>query len=280
MPPDQGHASYGPVRDPSLGATQSVFDWLDLLLREGRPLRRNVIVHPLRPEHPLRTPQMPARSGLWASRACYPVEPQRHRRAARPTGEIPRTNLCNRLVVTSTLGVTSFPSSGLSPFRPPRSSSCFRLGGSPAFCPRPSSAALVGHFWRPQPWVSRAVGAAPPSCCRTVSPERTRGVPRSGPVGFVGPTRARWSGSQTPHVAARIVGPASRAHPQEPGPASPCPNQRARLFESEAPSTSKSHRRCPSSRPSTDRMGRHWYPGLAARDPASDMRSRSNPEER
>jgi len=73
MPPDQGHSSYGPVRDPLPSATQSVFDWLDLLFREGRPLRRNVIVHPPRPEHPLRKPQMPALSGLWASRACYPV---------------------------------------------------------------------------------------------------------------------------------------------------------------------------------------------------------------
>jgi hypothetical protein len=96
-------------------------------------------------------------------------------------------------------------------------------------------------------------------------------------VGVVGPARARWSGSQTPHVATRSLCPASRAPLREPGPASPHPNQRMRIFEPEAPSTSKSHRRRPGLRPNDDRMGRHWYPGFATEGPASDMLSRPHP---
>lgn len=109
-------------------------------------------------------------------------------------------------------------------------------------------------------------------------PPKGRAVSRAAVrVGFVVPPRTRWSDSQTPHVATRSLRSASRAHPREPGPASPHPNQRVRLFEPEAPSTSKSHRRRPSSRPNDDRMGRHWYPGFAASGPASDTRSRPNP---
>jgi hypothetical protein len=100
---------------PVTWVTQSAFDWLDLLFREGRPPRRNVIALPVRSEHPVRTPQMPAQSGLWASRTCYPTEPQQHRRAARSMRQMPRTNLCNRLVVTSTPRATPFPAFRLSP---------------------------------------------------------------------------------------------------------------------------------------------------------------------
>jgi len=38
-----------------------------------------------------------------------------------------------------------------------------------------------------QPWVGRAVGAAPASCYRTVTPEGTRGVPRRNPSGLCRP---------------------------------------------------------------------------------------------
>jgi hypothetical protein len=126
---------------------------------------------------------MPAPSGLWASRACYPIGPMRHWRGACPMREIPLANLCNRLVVTSTLGVTPFPSFGLSPSCSPRSSSCFRLGGIPVIGPRPTSTPLDGHRWRPQPWVGHAVGAAPASCYPTITPMGIRGVPRQSPSG-------------------------------------------------------------------------------------------------
>jgi hypothetical protein len=141
-------------------STQRTFDWLDLPFREGRPPRLNVIVCPLRPEHPLHEPQMPALSGLWASRACYPVEPQRHWRAARSTREMLLTNLCNRLVVTSTLGVTPSPSPGLSPSYPPRTSSSFRLGGEPSLLPE----AILGDAGLPL-LASPALGRPRSWCC-------------------------------------------------------------------------------------------------------------------
>jgi len=169
------------------------------------------------------------------------------------------------------------PSSGLSPFRPPRSSSCIRLGGSPAFHSRPSSATLNCHCWLSSLGSAAQLVLRRPAATEP-SPPKGRAVSRAAiRAGFVVPTRTRWSGSQTPHVATRSLRSASRAHPREPEPASPHPNQRERLFEPKAPSTSKSHRRRPSSRPNDDRMGRHWYPGFAASGPASDMRSRSNP---
>jgi len=69
-------------------------------------------------------------------------------------------------------------------FRPPRLSSSLRLGGSPVFRPRPSSATLDCHCWRLQPWIGHAVGAAPASCCRTITPAGMRGVPRCSPSGL------------------------------------------------------------------------------------------------
>jgi hypothetical protein len=126
---------------------------------------------------------MPAQSGLWASRACYPTELQRHRRAVRPMGEVPLANLCNRLVVTSTPGVTPSPSLGLSPSCPPRLSSRFSLGGSPAIRPWSSSATLDCHCWRLQPWVGHAVGAAPAGCCPTITLCRDARCPTLGSSG-------------------------------------------------------------------------------------------------
>jgi len=237
-----------------------------------------MIVRPLRPEHPLRKSQMPAQSGLWASRACYPTELQRHRRAVRSTEEMPLANLCNRLVVTSTLGVTPSPSIGLSPFRPPRPSSRLRPGGVPSLRPE----AFLGSAGWPL-LASPALGRPRSWCCAgqllpAHHPSQGCAVSRAAArAGLVNPTRARWSGSQAPRVATRSLCPASRAPPREPGPASPHPNQRMQIVEPEAPSTNRSHRRRPSLRPNGDRVGRHWCPGFATGGPASDMLSRSNP---
>jgi len=128
-----------------------------------------------------------------------------------------------------------------------------------------------------QPWVDRAVGAAPASCYQTLTPEGMRGVPRLGSSGLCRPASSPMV--RLADAPCRYPQPssASRAHPREPEPASSHPNQRVRLFELKAPSTSKSHRRRPSSRPTDDRMGRHWYPGFAASGPASDTLSRPNP---
>jgi len=196
--------------------TQSTFDWPDLPFREGRPPRRNVIVCPLRPEHPLRKPQMPALSGLWVSRACYPVEPQRHWRAARPTGEMPQTNLCNRLVVTSTLGATPFPGFRLSPCdrrEPPQASFWVGAQLSARSLPRRRWIAIAGSpaLDRPRSW-----------CCAgqllpNHHPRRDRGVPRCSPGG-----RYRPSSSSMIRLAD-----APCRYPQ-PVPGIPSPSARAR----------------------------------------------------
>jgi len=102
----------------------------------------------------------------------------------------------------------------------------------------------------------------------------SRAVARPGLLSL---SRARQSGPQTPHVAQRGRRSASRARPQEPGPASAHPNQRMGFREPEAPSTNKSHRHCSSFRPSCDRMGRHRCLGLAAEGPASNTLSRPVP---
>jgi hypothetical protein len=148
---------------------------------------------------------MPALSGLWASRACYPVEPRRHWRAVRPTGEMPRTNLCNRLTCHEYPRSHPFPSSGLSPFRPPRSSSCIRLGGSPAFRPRPSSATPDCHCWLSSLGSAAQLVLRRPAATRP-SPPKGRAVSRTAVrVGVVVPPRTQWSGPQTPHVATRSL---------------------------------------------------------------------------
>lgn len=166
---------------------------------------------------------MPAQSGLWASQTCYPIELQRHCRAARPMGETPLANLCNRLVVTSTLGATPFPSLGLSPSCPPRRSSSLLLGGSPAICPKPSSATLDCHCWRLQPWVGYAVGAALASCYQTITPMGMRGVPRPSPSGRCRPcscpmTRIADALCRFPQAVPGIPSPAARARARVPAP--------------------------------------------------------------
>lgn len=221
--------------------------------------------------------QMPAQSGLWASGACYPVEPQRHWRAARSTGEMPLTNLCNRPSCHEYPRSHAIPKLGALTLSP----AAILLVLPPGWEPSLLLEAILGDaglpllaspaLGRPRSW------SAPPAATRP-SPQQGCAVSRAAArVGVVDPPRARWSGPQTPRVATRSSCPASRAVPRGPGPASPHPNQRMRLFEPEAPSASKSHRRRPSSRSNGDRVGRHWYPGFAAVGPASDMLSRPYP---
>lgn len=113
---------------------------------------------------------MPAPSGLWTSRACYPVELQRHRRAVRPMGEMPRTNLCNRPScheyprrhAIPKLRALALPTTAILLVHP--------SGWEPSLLPE----AILGDARLPllalQPWVGRAVGAAPASCYQTFTP--------------------------------------------------------------------------------------------------------------
>jgi len=96
---------------------------------------------------------------------------------------MPRTNLCNRPSCHEYPRSHAIPRLPAFTFCPPRTSPSLRLGGSPAFCPRPSSATLDCHCWRLQPWIGHAVGAAPASCYRTITPEGIRGVPRRSSCG-------------------------------------------------------------------------------------------------
>lgn len=95
--------------------------------------------------------------------------------------EIPRTSFCSRLVVTSILRNTPFPSLRLSPPGPPRlfspsgSSGDSVLGGAlnPGSAGRPSL--VVPALDSP------AVGAASASCYRIVPPTGMEGVPSKRP---------------------------------------------------------------------------------------------------
>jgi hypothetical protein len=276
IPPDQSHSSHEPVkaRDPRDSGYLRLAR-PSLSRRKTASAKRNRLSAAVRTPSSQAPDARPVRVvGLAdllsrraaAAPACRPLHgTDASNQSLQPTSchEYPESHAIPRLPAFAV--------------RLPRTSSCFQLSGSPAFRPRPPSAALDCHCWRFQPWIDRAVGADAASCYRTITPEGVRGVPPFGSGGRFRPARARWPDSQTPHVATHGLYPASRARPREPGPASPQPNQRMRLRKPEAPSTSKSHRRRPGLRPNGDRMGRHWYPGLAAKGPASDMRSRPNP---
>lgn len=174
----------------------------------------------------------------------------------------------------------------------PRSHATSRLWAF-AFCPprpsrascwvgaQPSARAFLGDAELPL-LASPALDRPRSWCCTgrlrpNRHPKGSRGVPRSSPTRpsqpnsspTIRPTDAPCRSARTMlGIPSTTAGARTRsAHP----------NQRMGLCEPEAPSTDKSHRRRPSSRPDGDRMSRHRYPGLAAEDPASDTLSRSIP---
>jgi hypothetical protein len=84
---------------------------------------------------------------------------------------MPLTNLCSRLVVTSTRWNASLPSSRLSPVRPPRPASRFPSSLRPSFH-APSSTATADGRCRPLRTLgSGAVGAAPPAAASATAPK-------------------------------------------------------------------------------------------------------------
>jgi hypothetical protein len=124
---------------------------------------------------------------------------------------------------------------------------------------------------RPRSW------CCPASCYPIITPVGMRGVPRRSSSEPCRPTpspmiRPADAPCRCPRPLPGIPGSAAGARTRL-----PAPQPGMRFFEPEAPSTSKSHRRRPGSRPNGDRMGRHRYPGFAAEGPASDMLSRPNP---
>jgi hypothetical protein len=193
---------------------------------------------------------------------------------------MPLTNLCNRHVVTSTLGVTPFPSFRLSPSCPLRSSSCLRLGGSPAFGPRPSSATLDCHCWRLQPWVGRAVGAAPASCYQAITPEGIRGVPRRDSSGRCRPrsspmVRLADASCRYPQLVPGIPSSATRARTRFPAPQPKDADLRARgAFHQQVPPST------PGLAPERRPHGPPLVPRLCHRGPSFRHAFTPPPEER
>jgi len=141
-------------------------------------------------------------------------------------------------------------------------------------CAKPTTTTLDSHFWRVQPWVGHAVGAAWPSCWLAITPEGIRGVPRRSSSERCRPATSLMADRAGALCRTPPPCPASRARLRGPGSACPAFHQETRLGRSKTPSTNRSHRPRPDSRQSEGCMGRHRYPGLAAKGPASDMRSR------
>jgi len=179
------------------------------------------------------------------------------------TGKMPRTSLCSRLVVTSTRRNVRFPSFRLSPFRPLPPSSPLGPNGSSFLRAHPASATPARPLLACPALGSQAVGAASAGCYRIAAPEGMSGVPLKRPCGRCHPNPAR---------ATRIAGAPCRTRllPRHPEIVRKCQDllprapPRARFRKPEAPSTNRSHRRVRLSSAS-DRMGRHWYPGLMPR---------------
>jgi hypothetical protein len=182
MPLDQSHSCHAPVRARDLGDPERL-----RLARPSLSRRKTASAKRNRSSGAVRTPCSHAPDARPVRVVGLP-DLLSHRAAAAPA--------CRPLHETDasyqSLQPTScheYPESHAIPslpafaFRLPRPSSRFRLSGSPAFHPRPPSAALDCHCWRLQPWIDRAVGAAAASCCRTITPEGIRGVPRSGSGG-------------------------------------------------------------------------------------------------
>jgi hypothetical protein len=151
QPPGQGRSYLAPVRvtrysqprTPSVGSTPP--------RRRRRPQVHNDSPHFSRPEHQFHDPPAnPPCQGYGSRRAATPRH-LRRRSAACSAGMMPLTNLCNRLVVMSTLWTPSSQARGLAPFRPPRPT---RLS-----CPRShahiraalSTATSASHCWHHRP---------------------------------------------------------------------------------------------------------------------------------
>jgi len=188
---------------------------------------------------------------------------------------MPLTDLCSRLVVTSTRWNTLLPSLGLSPCRPPRPASPFRPSLRPSF----QNAAVHGDADRPLPACSTlggdAVDAAPPAAAILTAPQgcsvsRTacsqgHCPPRTRPVSWLAGTPCR---SRAPFPASRARLPEARTFVTR------RPPRLHTRRRPEAPSADKSQWPRIGLAPATRPLGPPLVPRLGRRCPASDMRSR------
>jgi hypothetical protein len=147
-------------------------------------------------------------SGGWIPAARYPRPPHDTEVPWLVHERMLLTNLCNRLVVTSTRWTALLPSLGLSPFRPPQPVSPFRPSLRPSF----QNATVHDDAARPLPAFATlggdAVDAAPPAAATLTAPKgrsvsRARCAlrhctPLTRPVGWLAGTPCR---SQTPSPA-------------------------------------------------------------------------------
>jgi hypothetical protein len=116
---------------------------------------------------------------------------RRHRGAWLARERMPLTDLCNRLVVTSTRWDTPLPSLGLSPVRPLQPASPFRSSLRPSF----QDATVHSDVDEPLPAFSTlgraAVDAAPPADVRLTAPEGHSVSRAAARWGIFHPERAR-----------------------------------------------------------------------------------------
>jgi hypothetical protein len=130
-----------------------------------------MIESPVTTGTPVHAPWEPALSGGWIPRARYSRPPCGTEAPPFARERMPLTNLCSRLVVTSTRWTALLPSLGLSPVRPPRPASPFR----PSLRPRFQNAAVHSDAEGPSPACSTlggdAVDAAPPAAANPTAPK-------------------------------------------------------------------------------------------------------------
>lgn len=197
-------------------ATQSTFDWPDLLFREGRPPRLNESFIRYGQNTRFANPRCPPSQGdgppepaIPSSRDVTGVRPPSEKRCLKPIS-------ATDLVVTSTLGATPFPGFRLSPIaRRDHPRAVLWVGAQPLAQGHLSDAGLP--LLALQPWIGCAVGAAPASCYRVITPVGMRGVPRCSPGG-------RFRPDSSPMI--RLADAPCR-YPQ-PVPGIPSPSARAR----------------------------------------------------
>lgn len=153
---------------------------------------------------------------------------------------MPLTNLCSRLVVTSTRWNPLLPSSGLSPCRPPRPTSRIPSGLRPSFHAPSSTATPNSRCRHLRPWV--ATHSVLRHQLRPASPPRkVARCPERNPCRRCRPNTG--SVSQLAGTPCRFLAPrsASRARCQEARAAAACrPPRRDTPCRLEAPSAARS----------------------------------------
>jgi hypothetical protein len=177
---------------------------------------------------------------------------------------MPLTDLCNRLVVTSTRWDTPLPSLRLSPFRPLQPASPFRSSLRPSF----QDATVHSDVDEPLPAFSTlgrdTVDAVSPAAVRLTAPEGHSVSRAAACRGIFRPMRARSADLQAPPVASSSLLWHPRVGPRKPGPSSRAARQGCTRCEGprRLPPTGPVDL-APSLRSERDLPGRHWCSGFA-----------------